>query len=180
MLAVGCQPPPNATSVPVVDLVRELDRAVKQPPNGFAIATHEKDDVVRAAIAVTVPSRLTIPLALPRHGVLRASVTLETEDPAAAVRFRIGVSDHRIYEGVNAIVVTGDRRGWVDLRANLSAYAGFKWSLFYRPDRVIWRVVMATELVQGSAARGVWGTPEIVTDTESAREYEVRRRRLPG
>ena len=61
---------------------------------------------------------------------------------------------------------------------DLSAYAGWKWSLFYRPDRTIWHLVLATDPVDGAPATLLWGTPEIVTDAASAREYAARRQRL--
>ena len=178
LLAAGCRHGADEVPVPVVDLLRELERAEKQPPGGFALVAHADDEVVRAAVAVPVPSRVTVPIPLPRRGVLRASLALDADAPAAAVRFRVGVSDDRIFEGLDAVTVTGDRQGWVELRTDLSAYAGFKWSLFYRPDRVTWRLVLATDAVGSAPARGIWGTPEIVTDSASAREYVVRRERL--
>lgn len=176
LLAVACRHDPARPAVPVVELLHELDRAEKRPPNDFELTAHEEDDVVRAAVVAPVPSRLTIPLRLPKRGALRASVTLQSPDPSAAVRFRVGISDDRIYEGLNALVVKGDQRGWMDLRADLSAYAGFKWSLFYRPDRITWRLVLAADAVAGVPVRAVWGTPEIVADEASAREYGRRRR----
>ena len=177
-LAAGCAPRPDAAPVSVVQLLRELPRAEARPPSGFSVTTHANDGDVRPVIAVPVPSRLTIALPLPRRGSLRAAVAIEDDAPSAAVRFRIGVSDHRIYEGIEQVVVTGASRGWVDVRADLSAYAGFKWSLFYRPDRVVWRLVLATDPAGPSPARAFWGRPEIVTDAGSAREYLVRRERL--
>ena len=164
--------------VPVVDLLRELDAAEKRPPAGFALASHEEDGVVRAAIVAAVPSRLTIPLPMPRRGALRAFVALDGDNPAAAVRFRVGVSDHRIYEGLNEIIVTGERGGWVELRTDLSAYAGFKWSLFYRPERIVWRLVLAADAINAVPVRGVWSTPEIAADRQSAKEYLARGARL--
>lgn len=177
-LAAACRSRADDVPLPVVDLLQELEHAEKRPPAGFALASHEADEVVRPALVVPVPSRLTIPLPLPRRGVLRSAVALESDDPAAAVRFRIGVSDHRIYEGRSEMVVTGERRGWLELRADLSAYAGFKWSLFYRPERIVWRLVLATDAVGAGPVRAVWGTPEIVTDRAAAKEYLARRRRL--
>ena len=175
ILAGGCRHD-TGPPVPVIDLLRELDRAEKRPPQGFQLTAHGTGDRVRPAVVVPVPSRLTIPLRLPRRGALRASVTLEGADPSAAVRFRVGISDDRIYEGLGEIIVKGGERGWTDLRADLSPFAGVKWSLFYRPDRVIWRLVLATDAVAHVPARGVWGTPEIVADETSAREYARRGR----
>lgn len=158
-----------------MDLLRELDRAEKRPPDGFALAPYDKDGDIRAAIVAPVPSRLTVPLPLPRHGSLRVAVALAGTNPAAGVRFRIGVSDHRIYEGLDEITIAGDRRGWTDMRVDLSAYAGWKWSLFYRPERVTWRLVLATDPAGPAETRAVWGTPQIVADSASAKEYRTRR-----
>ena len=163
--------------MPVVDLLREFERGDKAPPRGFELVTHQ-EEIARPAIAVPVPSRLTIPLPLPKGGMLRAALAVDSANPAAAARFRVGVSDHRIYEALDGIVVAADRRGWVELQTDLSAYAGFKWSLFYRPDRVIWRVVLATDAVGPAPARAFWGTPEVLAARSNVREYVVRRERL--
>jgi hypothetical protein len=181
LVLAGCPSPTPSTPVRAVDLLRELDHADKRPPHGFAIAEHQLDGVVRPVIAAVVPSRLTLPLPLPRHGVFRAVVALADPAPgvrAAAVRLRIGVSDHRIYEGVTEAILRPGERTWMDIRADLSAYAGWKWSLFYRPDRTTWRVVLAADATEGVPATVFWGMPEIVTDTTSAREYSARRQRL--
>jgi hypothetical protein len=68
--------------------------------------------------------------------------------------------------------------GWVELGADLSAYAGVKWSLFYRPDRITWRVVLSADTVEGAPASAVLGSPEIVTDGAGAKEYIARRQAL--
>ena len=135
----------------------------------------------RPAIAAPVPSRLTIALPLPRHGgVLRAFVALGEAAPGivpAPVRLRIGVSDHRIYEGLfERLLAPGHT--WSELRVDLSAYAGWKWSLFYRPERMTWRVVLATDATGAPPTNLFWGSPEIVTDSQAAREYSARRQRL--
>ena len=177
ILCGGCGHVENAP-VPVVNLIREVDRAEKRPPDGFEIATREIDGHARPSIVVPVPSRLTIPLPLPRRGVLRAFASIDPSSSAAAVRLRVGVSDDRIYERLTDVnLLPGDRR-WIPLQTDLSAYAGWKWSLFYHPERVVWHVVLAADAVGGVPARAVWGSPEIVTDNESAKEYSVRRSRF--
>ena len=179
ILAITCAHRADRGPVQVVDLLREVEDAEKLPSGGgFSLAAHAADGVVRAAIVVPVPSRVTIALPLPRRGELRASVSIESPDPAAAVRFRLGISDHRIYEALHNVVVNGAERRWVDVRADLSAYAGIKWSLFYRPDSIVWRLVLAADPLGGPGARAVWGSPEIVTDSTSAKEYVARRERL--
>lgn len=177
----GCRYSTPFAPVQAVDLIRDFDRADKRPPGGFAIADHQVGALRRPAIAATVPSRFTLPLPLPRHGVFHAFVAL-ADAPAGAraapVRLRVGVSDHRIYEGLTQLILAPGGRTWMDLRADLSAYAGWKWSLFYRPDRITWRIVLAADATDNVPATVLWGSPEIVTDTKSAREYAARRQRL--
>jgi hypothetical protein len=180
ILCGGCRQVEN-TAVQAVNLLREFDAAEKRPPAGFQITDRQIDGVSRPSIVVPVPSRLTISLPLPRHGVLRAAAALEPPSagrPAASVRLRVGVSDDRIYERLTDVVLTAGQRGWVDVRTDLSAYAGWKWSFFYHPERVMWRVVLAADAIDGIPATAVWGSPEIVTDRDGAKEYTVRRARF--
>ena len=67
------------------------------------------------------------------------------------------------------VLTPGQDRRWVEVQSDLSAYAGWKWSLFYHPDRIMWHVVLAADAIDGVPARAAWGSPEIVTDTESPR-----------
>src|SRR5262245_54982089 len=133
ILCAGCRHVEN-TPVQAVNLLRELDAAEKRPPAGFQVADRQIDGVSHPSLVVPVPSRLTIPLPLPRHGVLRAAAALEPAGPgrpAASVRLRVGVSDDRIYEHLKEVILTPGQRGWVDVGVDLSAYAGWKLSLFY-------------------------------------------------
>jgi hypothetical protein len=176
----ACRDSAEPLPVRVVDLAREFDRAEKRPPGTFQISDYRVGDIARPSIVAPVPSRLTWSLPLPRHGIFHAFVALADAPGGTArpaVRLRVGISDHRTYEGLSDIIVAPGDRGWTDVRADLSAYAGWKWSLFYRPDRVTWRVVLATDATGDAPAMAVWGSPEIVTDTQSAREYAARRQR---
>ena len=176
--AAACREPGAAPPIQVVDLAREFDRAEKRPPAGFKITAYGADGVVRPSIVMPVPSRVTWSLPLPRRGRFRTFVALgDREHPGAAIRFRFGVSDQRIYEGLVEHTVGAAHPGWSSLGVDLSAYAGVKWSLFYRPDRVTWRIVLAADVV-GAGAAAVWGAPEIVTDASAAKEYVQRRHQL--
>ena len=177
----GCESSTPVAPVRVVDLVREMDRAEKRPADGFSRMEYRLGSVAHAAIAATVPSRLTVPLPLPRHGVFHTFVgvaEVPSGTPAATVRLRVGVSDERIYENLVELPLTSGTRTWQELRVDLSAYAGWKWSLFYRPEQVTWRVVLAADATDTVPATVVWGAPEIITDTVSAREYVARRQRM--
>jgi hypothetical protein len=177
ILCAGCRHVDKAP-VPVVNLIREVDTAEKRPISGFEIATREIDGQVRPSIVVPVPSRLTIPLPLPRRGVLRAFASIDPGSSAAPVRLRVGVSDNRIYEGLTDLDLPPGDRHWIPVHADLSAYAGWKWSLFYHPERVVWHLVLAADAIGGAPARALWGSPEIITDAEAAREYSARRQRF--
>lgn len=179
ILVAGCRHV-ERTPVQAVNLLREFDGADKRPPTGFQIVDRQIGGVSRPSLVVPVPSRLTIPLPLPRRGVLRAAAALDVPgaDGAASVRLRVGVSDDRIYEHLTDVVLTSDQRRWIDVRADLSAYAGWKWSLFYHPDRVMWRLVLAADPIDGLPATALWGSPEIVTDRDAAKEYAERRMRF--
>jgi len=177
----GCERSAGTVPVRVIDLIEEFERAEQRPPRGHRIPAHTAGNVTRPAIVMPVPSRVTWRLPLPRNGSLRTFVAVDDAAPGVsrgAVRFRMGIADDRIYEGLTALTVTPEQRGWIGFEADLSAYAGRKWSLFYRPDRIIWNVVLAADPGGAGGAMAVWGAPEIVTDARAAREYAARRREL--
>jgi hypothetical protein len=160
--------------VPVVDLIKEFDRADKRPPDTYTITEHLAGGTRRPAIMAPAPGRITWTLPLPRRGVLRAALAGTT---AAPVRVRIGVSDARIYERLAQTDVPGSS-GWLTLTADLSAYAGWKFSLFYRPERHSWNVNVSMDAIGGVPGQVALGTPEIVTDYAGAVEYAKRKLRV--
>jgi hypothetical protein len=160
--------------VAAVDLIREFDRAEKRPAADYSIADHVAGGTRRPAIIAPAPGRMTWALPLPRRSLFRATVAATT---TARVRVRVGVSDARIYEGIaETIVTSGD--AWSTLTADLSAYAGRKFSLFYQPERQSWYVNVSVDAIDGAPARVALGTPEIVTDAAGAAEYAKRRLRV--
>jgi hypothetical protein len=161
--------------VRVIDLLRELPSAEMRPaPSAFELVEHRVQDQSRPSISTGAPSRLIYTLAIPRRSTLRVAVALDTTT-AAPIRFRVGVSDERIYDALAEVTLApASKNGWSELQADLSAYAGWKWSLFYRPERRRWRLVLSTDAIAGVPGRVVWGAPGIDADTDSAHEY-VRR-----
>jgi hypothetical protein len=134
------------------------------------------------AIRTIAPSRLIYVLPMPRRSTFAARVALDggiDGAPAQPLRFRVGVSDDRIFEQLADVLVTpGVQSGWSELRADLSAYAGWQWSLFYRPEERRWRLVLAADAVSGVGGRGVWGAPGIDGDRSAAREHVERSARM--
>ena len=172
----ACHSAPEPGTVKAVDLMRDFGRAEKRPAVEFEIAEREVAGVSRPAIVAPVPSRLTFSMPLPRRAIFQALVALSEPPPGVApapVRLRVGISDHRTFEGLSEVTLN-PASGWTDLRADLSAYAGWKWSLFYRPDGIAWRLNLSADAIGGQPALALWSRPEIVTDTQSAREYSTR------
>ena len=174
LLLAGCRAPVSSAPVVIVDFIKEFDRADQHPAAGFALADHVISGTRHAAIVAMAPSRLTWSLPLPRHATFRAVVAPTGPTP---VRVRVGVSDARIYEGLAEATLTPGA-GWVTMTADLSAYAGWKVSLFYRPERQAWRVNLSADAIGGQPAQVAWGSPEIVATTADALEYMKRRARL--
>jgi hypothetical protein len=111
---------------------------------------------------------------VPRKATLNVLAGVAASDSPSVVRFRIGISDHRIYEALFERTITigrGADSGWSPVAVDLSPYAGRKWSIFYRPDRVEWRLVLNTDAIEGTGTRAVWGEPGIDTDLRSARQF---------
>ncbi len=170
ILSAGCRPPADAASISVVDFIREFSRADARPSAAFQITDRDG----RPSILAPAPGRMTWALPLPRRGRFEADVAVVGNVP---VRFRVGVSDDRIYEQLASLLVQ-PARGWTQVSVDLSPYAGRKWSLFYRPDAITWHVVLSTDAVDGTAGSAIWGSPQVLTDRAGAIEYGARRRRL--
>jgi hypothetical protein len=170
----GCGSPRASAPVSAVDFIKEFDGAEKRPAASAAIADHAAAGTSHPAIVAPVPSRLTWVLPIPHAAAFRAVVTSAGATP---IRVRVGVSDSRIYEELAAATIPAGS-GWVTITADLSAYAGRKFSLFYRPDGQSWRVNLAADAVDGIPGRVAWGEPEIVTSSASALEYAKRRVRV--
>jgi hypothetical protein len=172
LLAGACRGRSSSVPVVVVDLIKELDRAERRPAT-YAVAYSAAGGSALPAIAGPAPGRLTWTLPIPRGATFRARVAASM----APIRVRVGVSDSRIYEQLaSAAVAPG--ADWTVVTADLSAYAGWKLSLFYRPEGRPWRLNLSADAAGGRPAGVVWASPEIVASHASALEYAARRDRL--
>jgi hypothetical protein len=126
------------------------------------------------AISTPGASRITWEMPLPDGAVLQVAVALKPEawtEEGDGVLFRIGIAEGRTHEDVLTRLVNPygqpeDRR-WIPLTVDLRAYSGFKWSLFYHPRRLLWRVVFNTNPgLPGTndtrADMPLWGDPQIL------------------
>jgi hypothetical protein len=173
---LACAPDAGAADVPAVDLLRLFDRAERRPLEGrFDLQEHTFAGVARASLAVPGQSRVTWTVYIPHRARLRVFVSLR-DDREAEIAIRVGVSDRRVYNTVAEPLITSAEaaRSWIPVDADLSAYAGRKWSVFYRPDERMWDVIIGTHVRSGQVGAVYLGDPALMTDTEGAREY-VRR-----
>jgi hypothetical protein len=164
-------------SIRVLDFVHDFPRAEKRPgASAFEVAEHTLSSVRRATIAAAVPSRIIFTTRVPARGRLQTSLAVlpdaNTSDEGAA-RFRIGISDGRIYEPLaSSLIAVGDtkRSGWTALVVDMSLYGGRQWSVFYRPDRKTWQLILNADQVTGNT-RALWGAPGLDTDRSSAERW---------
>jgi hypothetical protein len=158
----------ESRGVSAVDLIHDFDRAEKRPTSAqFQIGNRQADGVTHPSIIVPVPSRVTWSLRIPGRASFQAAVALAGPPPGgtpAPIRLRVGIND-RTFENLSEVTLTPGDTSWMQLRADLSDYGGPKWSLFYRPDRITWRLQLSADAVGGAPAVALWGKPEIVVDT---------------
>ena len=132
----------------------------------------------RASLVVPAESRIVWTLLVPRSARLVLWAGVPDVNGAASAAFRVGASDGRVYVTVTEQTVSSDetmRQGWVPVTADLSPFAGRKLSIFYRPDRIRWQVIIGTHILSGSPGIVYLGEPVIDTDRDGVREYMKRR-----
>jgi hypothetical protein len=172
LLVAGCRRAPPSASIPVVDFIKEAHRA-EQRPSAYTVAYWNAAGVARPALVGPSPGRLIWTLPMPRDARFEAEVAAA----GAPVRVRVGISDARVYELLGSATLSPGAP-WTPLTIDLSAYAGWKLSLFYRPDRVEWRFVLSADAIGGAPGSVAWGSPQILASTRNALEYGTRRARL--
>jgi hypothetical protein len=160
-----------------IDLLDELSRADVRPA-GHRDDTVRVDDVAmagdrRQSLSAAVPSRVTFHVRIPRKAVFSALLGVDrlapadTRKPPDGVAFHLGISDGRTYEELLArTVLASDANAWTPVMVDLGGYAGWQWSLFYRPSTIQWQIVMNAYPVGGGAGRlrALWAAPMILGD----------------
>lgn len=143
----------------------------------FELTQHTFGADTRAILLVPVPSRVVWKVRIPRSATLQVSPGFATPAVRGTVRFRIGVSDDRIYEGLAETALGPGVRAPHPMTVDLSAYAGRKWSLFYRPEERPWRVVLSADYVDGDVTEALWLEPRIAAGADDARRFRAQLRR---
>jgi hypothetical protein len=93
----------------------------------------------RMALVLEAPARTTWSIRLPLHAQLRTAV-------AGSARLRIGVSNGRTYAHVAQLDASA---GWRPVTIDLRDWSEAKWSLFYHPLRVEWRLIFNADATPG-------------------------------
>ena len=138
----------------VIDFIKLFDRAELRPDRQtFKVAQHTLGGVTRATITAPVPSRAIWVTPVPRRASLSLFVGIPPLPAGCSARFRFGVSDDRIYERRGS--ATPPAGAWSEMRVDLSLYAGRKFSIFYQPDGVVWRLVLSADHVAGEDRKSV-------------------------
>ena len=178
LLAAAACARDTGTQVTAIDLVKLSDRAEKRPAGArFAVAERRCGAATLAGLDVPVPSRVTYRLNFPGRARL---VTIPVLDggPGATAEFRIGISDRRTYETLvtRAVESAECASGPAEITVDLSRYAGWQWSLFYRPDERIWELIFGVTAIGGELQTALWGVSRIESDTREARAFVARDR----
>jgi hypothetical protein len=182
-LATGCATREPDTPFVVIDLLRWFRSAEARPAHGrFELAQHTFGADARAILLVPVPSRVVWQARIPRRAILHVAPGVAPSSAPGSVRFRIGVSDDRIYESLAEMTMGPRAVGPQPIAVDLSAYAGRKWSLFYRPEERPWRLVLSADHVGGSVTEALWVEPRIEAAAGDARRFRARLRgeRVPA
>lgn len=175
--SAACRRDRDLTQVRAVDLIFHFKDAERRPVAGtFEIREHTFGGRSRASLIVPAGSRTGWNLFVPHRARLQLYAGVPASRGPAVAAFRIGISDGRRYDTLVEQHVSSAEtaNGWVPVSADLSEYAGRKFSLFYRPDSHKWQIIVGTHVVQGSPEFAVIGEPAIETDTHAAREYRQR------
>ena len=169
VLRPAARPP---ASVPVVDFVKEFDRAERRPADGYRMTS---ESVARSSGHPSTDPRLDVSSGRCRYPTAARFVRSSPVSGGAPVRFRVGVSDERIYEELAEVTVAA------------GIAAGRRWTPISRLRGLEVEPILSAgpRRVAGDpqrrrrgrgAERVVWGSLQITTDPSSAREYAERRR----
>jgi len=143
----------------LIDLLHELPRAQVRSvsPEGARIDLVPGDAGLVPALVMPAPSRVTWPVQLTERAELTARVAV-VGDADQGVTLRIGISDKRNYDELTRIKIgttgttgtTGTKTlVWRPIRVDLSAFSGWRFSLFYHPDRKTWNLILNADATPG-------------------------------
>ena len=163
VLACGagrCGSPPAS-----IDLVAALPtaerRALAAPDTAIRATVVTRDRLDQPALVTAAPARVIFPVNMPARGRFRTAVALQSS-AGTGVTIRVGIADSRSYDELLRVRVEPAAPGadpWRTIDVNLGAYSGWQWSLFYRPSRITWKLILNADATPGGSV--VWLNPLI-------------------
>jgi hypothetical protein len=148
-----------------IDLLTTLPsaerRAVGDVATDVRAAWVDRQGDRRLALIMRAPARVTWDLRLPARARLRAAIAPADADAPSGVTARVAIVGGRVYEGLLSIPVQVQPSGsaWTPIDVDLSAYSGWRLSLFYHPSRMLWRVQFSADATPGGQI--AWAQPAI-------------------
>jgi len=152
----ACGAPKDVAPLPI-DLVRELPHALIQAAPAAPGARQDfapAEDGPVPALFMTAPARVTWTLQFPETAEVVARVAIvDGSATGRGVTIRLGISDNRRYHELLReqlpAGVPGSPLSWTTIRGDLHEYSGWKWSLFYQPSRLTWRLIVNADATPG-------------------------------
>ena len=164
--ASGCR---SQTQDAPIDLLRVLPSAERRAGSALDEAVHADTvtvaGVTRPALLMRAPSRVLWPVQLTANrAMLRTAVAVMDDHTGATtgVVVRVGISDSRSYNELLRLPVRvepGSGPVWQPIDVDLSAYSGWRWSLFYQPYRLHWKLIFNADASR--RGRVAWAEPTI-------------------
>ena len=131
----------RAESPALVDLLADLGNAERRAGGDVATAITQNvmtiDGDARPALVAMAPARITWTTVLPEHARLETAVAQATDVPGATLR--IGLAADRAFDEVLNVEAA---REWTPQVIDLRRFSEVKFSLFYQPQLLTWRLVV--------------------------------------
>jgi hypothetical protein len=157
-IVAGC-----GASPPSIDLVAVLPAAERRAlgPADVAIRATmvSRDGANRPALVTDAPARVIFAVNMPARARFRSAVALQSA-AGTGVTVRMGIADARAYDELLRVGVQPAPTGvdpWTPIDVDLGAYSGWQWSIFYRPARITWKLVLNADATPGGSV--VWLNP---------------------
>jgi hypothetical protein len=162
-------PPPCCINL--LDAVASAEiRPIVRPPDAIQVIDAAVGGTERRSLSVIVPSRVSLRLRVPTHAVFHTALAVDApagHQAGAGIAFSAGISDGRTYEPLmERTILAGDAASWQPVQVDLRRYAGWQWSLFYRPSSIAWEIVLNSYGTGPGAERlrALWAEPAITGD----------------
>jgi hypothetical protein len=179
LTAVACHSS-RSGGLPAIDLLREVSRAerraLKPVDEAVRVDFVGGEDGPRPSLVMEAPARVIYSVQLPeRARFLSAVRLLHPSTATSAVTIRLGLADNRAYHELMRIKIASppaERDAWTPVDVDLSPYSGWQWSLFYRPARVVWRLILNADATPGGTV--AWGRPVITFRGQTTAQTAAR------